>query len=308
LIPEGGRPGVHSTDTERDDFLLTHVYPMEETALDLEGKPYEEHPEELVKAFLMQDADRWRKCFCGCSCIKHQVDREVASELECKDSLFCSETCATVLQDGNFLSKNKHANRYLPKDFGDGHNSLLKTRTSLLLGCVLEAPVQVVLTVDEAHIAARRQGAEALGEAEGLLAGKSSPTAVVTQGYGSSAAPTRDAVVGYGVSAASPKGGGVVIEVDAAGATGGGSRRFSAAHHVKARRMELEKVFKLFSKAMGKFVPQKPVTFTKKEWQVLSRAIQTTRKEVCMRHCSAPATPICRPNMPLPGVALPEPP
>ena len=67
-----------------------------------------------------------------------QVDRERTpeQELRCQDSLFCSETCAsviqngtltltlilnafircaTVLQNGNFLSKNKHANRYLPK-------------------------------------------------------------------------------------------------------------------------------------------------------------------------------------------------
>ena len=44
LVIDDGRPGMDWTDQQRKAFLQKHLHPMEETALDLEGKPYEEEP------------------------------------------------------------------------------------------------------------------------------------------------------------------------------------------------------------------------------------------------------------------------
>jgi len=105
---------------------------------------------EIVKAVLLQDADTWRSCFCGCGCIKAQKDHYTQEMVEAtQKTLFCSETAALILQEGGWLSKAKLADRFLPKDFADGHNSMFVQNPNLLTECCLEAPIQVLLEREE---------------------------------------------------------------------------------------------------------------------------------------------------------------
>lgn len=80
LVPNGGRPAYNTK--EGAEYLEKHVYPIEAKALQLEGRAYEEHADEILAAVFMQDSATWRKLCCGCPCVPAQKPEMTDMEIQ----------------------------------------------------------------------------------------------------------------------------------------------------------------------------------------------------------------------------------